>query len=169
MCLSDFDVCFGKAGSDQILDRIPLLEIKDVKMHGGEGNEEDIFAQDDDDDENFIFAITVVEDGYNSGRPTVLSAESEEEAARWAKTILEKRSELQDRIQRALDGTWISRQQRHVRELMQQHLVEGVIAAAIIGAFVMSCLEAQVLPANGSLERSIFDVFEVCVCVCVCV
>ena len=75
-------------------------------MHSGQGNEE-MFADDDDDDDSFIFAITVVEDGYNSGRSTVLSAESEEEAARWEKAILEKRGMLQERIKQALDGTWI--------------------------------------------------------------
>ena len=38
-----------------------------------DGDRDNIFSADDDDEEDdFVFAIHVVEDGYNSGRPTVL-------------------------------------------------------------------------------------------------
>lgn len=48
-----------------------------------------------------------------------------------------------------------------MREFMQLHVVELVVSGAIIGAFLASCLEAQLLPEDGTPARTVFDVLEI--------
>ena len=93
VALSEMDVCFGKTGSLQLLDRIPLVDIKSIhaknSMSSKQDSQAELFGNEDDSDDEdaFIFAIQVIPDGYNSGRPTVLSTTSEAEGRNWISSI----------------------------------------------------------------------------------
>ena len=157
-------VFFSEVDCSDVLDHIPLHEIKDVldpaafkpdtaRGKGGfsrakssiktssptnaKGMDPLMFSDNDDDTSVCnIVVIHTIENGHNSGRTTILLAETENERDEWAKFLSTSKDEALDRKNRPEDLGFISNLQRTCRQIYFSNLTQYGIGFVIMCSYM---------------------------------
>ena len=151
--------------TDQLADCSPLHEISQISVLKNEkssksfrpqGHEEwsrqSIWEHQDSSDRWFVFAIYTVDGGINAGRTYFLRADSESSRKSWIKAIRKaaKAAVVGRDVEEMGKVTWLSRTIISLRRVHRDPLVQNTLAMLIAANFLLSCLQAQMVPLSSS-------------------
>eukprot|EP00960_Hanusia_phi_P054236 762585-Hanusia_phi.AAC.3 len=115
---------------------------------------------DDDDEELCILTIFTLEDGHNSGRPTVLSTPDKSlynDVVRCLEAAVERcKAEALARSETSALSKW----RRRVGKFYDGNLCQGIVGALIVASYVNALVNAQVLPEASSAQSKAFSTME---------
>ena len=166
----------SRPDSDKVLDHIPLHEILRIEdpeadQKGGKTLFSSVrtssassfdrlqsngsFAPNDDDDEAKIdparvFVIHTIEDGYNSGKSTVLLCESKESKKEWVTTLQVAAKTALKIFEGIHEMTWLQRKQRVARKFYHSDKAQYCVGVVIMASYFTALLSSQLLPERGS-------------------
>ena len=166
----------SRPDSDKVLDHIPLHEVLRIEdpeadQKGGKTLFSSVrtrsassfdrlqsngsFAQNDDDDEAKIdparvFVIHTIEDGYNSGKSTVLLCESKESKKEWVTTLQVAAKTALKIFEGIHEMTWLQRKQRVARKFYHSDKAQYCVGVVIMASYFTALLSSQLLPERGS-------------------
>jgi len=163
--LTSDQVFFSKIDSSDVLDHIPLHEIKDIlhpsnlDTQGGSSPRLDqnvrkssksptyafsgpmqvdpfMFGDDDEASTGQILVIHTIDDGHNSGRTTILLAESESQRDEWVVFLNTLRKDALGRKNRLDDLGFTRHAQRRCRQIYASNFVQYVIGVVIMCSYM---------------------------------
>ena len=166
----------SRPDSDKVLDHIPLHEVLRIEdpeadQKGGKTLFSSVrtssassfhrlqsngsFAPNDDDDEAKIdparvFVIHTIEDGYNSGKSTVLLCESKESKKEWVTTLQVAAKTALKIFEGIHEMTWLQRKQRVARKFYHSDKAQYCVGVVIMASYFTALLSSQLLPERGS-------------------
>jgi len=165
--LTSNQVFFSKIDSSDVLDHIPLHEIKDI-LHPSKPENPDnssphrnqnshkfsksptnasptqmdplVFGDDDETSTSQILVIHTIENGHNSGRTTILLAESEIQRDEWVEFLNTSKNDALDRKNRLDDLGFTLNAQRKCRQIYSSNFVQYAIGVVIMCSYMTGIL-----------------------------
>ena len=106
----------------------------------------------DDDDPERMFAVQTIEGGNNSGKMTVLQAQSVEECERWVAALEEAVAQENKRVQREADlaRTPWRRFRDRASVFYASNITQCSVGIIILASYFTAMYQSQILPAAGS-------------------
>jgi hypothetical protein len=158
--LTQDDILICKVGQQSVLDSVPLLEINHLVVASSDILGESTEHQAGDGSPQLrTFIIHPIEDGHNSGRATVLRAETLDARDKWMTCIEQAQNRALERQNAAEDP--IRRWQRQARNFYGSSTTQVLIGLVIMASYIASILNSQFLPTPGSAEDSFFKHLEI--------
>jgi len=107
-----------------------------------------------------IFCIHTIDGGHNSGRSTILQAESVVEREEWVTFLKAQVETAIEEFNRPPDLGAIKNMQRTCRSVYNSNTAQYWIGAVIFASYITAMMGAQLLPEDGTRAASYFFALE---------
>lgn len=116
----------------------------------------------DDDDPERMFAVQTIDGGNNSGKTTILQAQSAEECDRWVAAIEEAMQKERSRAQREADlaRTPWRRFRDRASLFYASNITQACVGLIILASYFTAMYRSQTLPQSGSSAANQLYVLE---------
>jgi hypothetical protein len=108
-----------------------------------------------------IFCIHTIDGGHNSGRSTILQAETEYERDDWVAFLKKASQDAVEEFNRPPDLGTLQNLQRTCRNVYNSNAAQYTIGVVILASYVTAMTGAQLLPEDGTQEASYFFTLEI--------
>ena len=108
-----------------------------------------------------IFCIHTIDGGHNSGRSTILQADSDVEREEWVTFLKAQVETAIEEFNRPPDLGAVKNMQRTCRSIYNSNAAQYSIGAVILASYITAMTGAQLLPEDGTREASYFFTLEI--------